>query len=208
MAYFRDYFLLWETMHSTNHFGEQMFKWLLIILASLFPSANYGFKHVGPSYSVKPYVSIEETAREIAAAHRLCLLNVTFGDIADSKKSPWGLSFTSQDSLTIDQARPMVASMLQALLYRLHHDPVFQEYCEQSFNKPTFGNHLIAFRLAFWDENVDRPLFPYLAQIRFADGQIYYHYANPKNQALQEPIIETLEAIGLTPSSYLPQNEV
>lgn len=53
-------------------------------------------------------------------------------------------------------------------------------------------NEMMSFRLAFWDENMERSFYPYLAQIQLVDHKLYYYYADPKTQALLDPIVEPL----------------
>ncbi len=52
-------------------------------------------------------------------------------------------------------------------------------------------------KLSFWDEEVNRRPFPYVSLIKVMDNRIFYYYADPTTQKLQEPIIETFEEIGL-----------
>jgi hypothetical protein len=51
---------------------------------------------------------------------------------------------------------------------------------------------------------MDRPLFPSLAQFRYAEGRIYYYYADPQTQGLQMPTVETLTDMNIVPTDYKP----
>ncbi len=56
----------------------------------------------------------------------------------------------------------------------------------------------LGFKIGFWNENVDRPLAPYLAHILVADRTVKYYYADSNTQALQEPPIEeTFDQLGI-----------
>ncbi len=182
-----------------------MSRWILFLLATLFPSLAPGFHYNGPAYSVKTYKSIEVTAGELSKEYDLRLLNISVGDLADSIHSAWGISFTSNKMMSLEDVRPLITVMITKLVRKIYQDPIFLEsYKIETFRKRPLGPDSVAFKLAFWDENVDRPLSPYLAQVRYADGQVYYYYADPKTQALSlPPTIESLESLGITLEQYL-----
>lgn len=161
--------------------------------------------HTGPKYDSEPRDALDILAISLAKKYQLNFLNSGTGIIAGYDEGLWALNYTSAKKMTIEEARPMVAEMAQAFLYKMYHDPLFAAYMEASkrYSRRTeLANDLMGFKIAFWDENVDRPLNPYLAQIRFADNKIYFHYASPKDQSLLEPKVETLEEIGLTQDRY------
>lgn len=129
----------------------------------------------------------------IASCHQLKLLDFCSGLIADSRIAYYGYHLTSSQPMTIDEARPLMAEIICYLLNVMYCDPHFENYF--AMRKLPFNNNLVAIRLAFWDEHVNRPLYPYLAQVRLSDSNVYYHYADPKTQSLQEPIVEPLSAL-------------
>ena len=49
----------------------------------------------------------------------------------------------------------------------------------------------IAFRINFWDENIDRPVAPYIAEIRLLDDKLSYFTAD-ENQCLVLTFEETV----------------
>lgn len=180
-----------------------MYRWIALLVLAFFPSLVSGFHYSGRPFEVKPNQALEVVGRQVAAMYDLCLLNISFGELADAKQAKWALSFTSRAKMTIPDVRPMVATMIRTFLFKIYQDPVFLEYYQKSTTSKQLGNDSVAFKLAFWDENVDRPLAPFLAQVRYADGVVYYHYANPSTQALQEPVVETIESLGITRDQYL-----
>lgn len=133
---------------------------------------------------------MDKLGEEIACEHQLKLLHVGLGEMADAKKADWGFHFVSNQKMTIEEVRPLLAAISCQLLNCIYTDSHFSSYYQIRHRE--LNEELIAFRLAFWDEHVNRPLFPYLAQVRLADGNVYYHYADPKTQILQEPIVESL----------------
>ena len=40
----------------------------------------------------------------------------------------------------------------------------------------------LAYRISFWDENIDRPVAPYIAEIRLLDGKLSYFTADENQQ--------------------------
>lgn len=180
-----------------------MYRWIALTAIIFFPTLVSGFHYTGLSYEVKPKKTLEVVGRQLGELQDLCLLNLSYGQLANAKQAQWALSYTSKARMTIDEVRPRIAIMIRTFLCKIYQDPIFSEYYQKTRLQGELGNYSVAFKIAFWDENVDRPLAPYLAQVRFADGVIYYHYANPSTQALQEPIVETLESLGITPDQYM-----
>lgn len=170
-----------------------------IALFLLYPEMrDLFFPCKGPSYCVKATQSLEHFGKKWGKTRNLTLLDVGTGSFADAEKSYWGVNFISHQNLTIEEAQPLVADLTYELLYRLYHDFVFENYADKSgLNVKPFKDEYMSFKIAFWDENTDRPLYPYLAQIRLADGDLYFHYADPKTQALQEPIIKPISSLSL-----------
>lgn len=55
---------------------------------------------------------------------------------------------------------------------------------------------VFAIKIAYWDEEMNRPLLPYIADVRLQEGNITYYTADPITQALQVHLVESLpEAI-------------
>jgi hypothetical protein len=47
---------------------------------------------------------------------------------------------------------------------------------------PTPIPEQFAYRISFWDENIDRPVAPYIAEIRLLDGKLSYFTADDNQQ--------------------------
>ena len=65
-----------------------------------------------------------------------------------------------------------------------HH----KNFC--NFSEP--ASDQIAFRINFWDENIDRPVAPYIAEIRLLDDKLSYFTAD-ENQRLVLVFEETVK---------------
>lgn len=169
-------------------------KRILLICWLLLCSASY----YGPEYEIKARKSLDRFGDALARQLGLYFLNSgSIEPLIGSKNCKWGLSLMCRRSLTLEEARPLANSIAHALLYQLHHNDVYANCLMETAKhhwreSPKIKDEYVGFRLAFWDANMDRPLKPYLAQIRFADGNFYYHYADPVTQALQEPIVEPI----------------
>jgi len=169
------------------------------IALTLMPLSLIGATHIGPSYDTKPRYAIDAFAKKLAKEYQLEFLNSGTGHMADAKQGIWALSLVCRQPMTLDEGRQLATAIAQKLLNKVFTDPLFSIYCqkENSFRKDTIlRKEYVAFRLAFWDKNTDRPQHPYLAQIRLADGNLFYHYADPTTQALQPPITEPLDIPG------------
>ena len=156
-------------------------------------------KHQGPSYDTKPRNALDTFAETLAKQNKLKLLLSGLGCIGGSKTGLWGLHFTSSEKMTLEQARPFAAQIGCELVNFMYANPLFNEYfpqadkdCPQPWKSNSLSLDDMSYKIAFWDEKVRRPTYPYLAQIRLCDGQLYYYYADPKDQALKDPIIDSL----------------
>lgn len=144
-------------------------KLLLLLITSIAPIIG------NASLPLATYREVDLFAYQIGRKHNLTFLNSCLHSVIGGKdcENCFGLLFTSQKSLTLDEGRVLANKLLESLL------------TNTLLNKDN-----LAFKIAFWDKEVNRPLFPYLADIRFFNSKFHYYYANPKNQALETPIIE------------------
>ena len=173
------------------------FKKVICIFFSLnFIISSFLQNHTGPEYSATPYNHLDEAAIKFGAPYKLKLISSSLGTLAAAKDSyvtPWGLLFTCKEKLTLEQAEKLATEFTSKLLQTMYEDPSFKNYFEMFFKEYPYGNKMslsdssLAIRIDFWDEHVDRPLYPFIAEIRYADENFYYYYADPKTQALQPP---------------------
>lgn len=170
-------------------------QWLALILPMLcWTSTLWGSFLKEP----RPDIQFEKTfkvfASQLAKKNRMQLLNTGIGKIVDSPKTRWDMSLTSHQQWTIEQARPVVVEMIHDFWQKVSQDPIFAKYLEYTashYKKDSFDARIIpetmGMRIAFWDQNIDRPPAPYLSQIKVVDGLIHYYVADPKDQSLKEP---------------------
>lgn len=150
----------------------------------------------GPLYDSLPRGLLDCFAEKLGSPYGLkVLLSGTGETIAKSKhRGLWAIHFVSQQTLTIEEARPMATYMAEELINFIYTNPSFTDYFAQlryppnDKKKPALTD--MGFRIAFWDENVNRPQRPYVAEIYLADGVLSYFYANPDTQALENPVVE------------------
>ena len=78
-------------------------------------------------------------------------------------------------------------------------DPQFLERVKESstwshekYRSETPIPEHIAFRISFWDENIDRQPQPYIAEIRCIDGKLTYFTAD-ENQFISQVFEETFD---------------
>ncbi len=154
-----------------------------------------GATHVGPAYATRPYYVVDNFGKALAREHRLEFLNGGLGSLAEARQGIWALNLVSRQQMTLEEGRQLARDISCKFLDKVCKDPVFASYCRKTGSP--LKKECVAFRLAFWDKNTDRPSYPFLAQIRLADGKLYYHYADPDTLILQEPIVEDLDVSNL-----------
>ncbi len=108
----------------------------------------------------------------------------------------WAINLVDHKQLTLDEARVEILSVFDNYKQLTVDNPNFmktyQVYTETN-GDPLFNETKIGIKLAFWDENVDRPRPPYVAQIRVAKGEIKYFFVADETQRLgDDPVIETI----------------
>lgn len=108
--------------------------------------------------------------------------------------------FNSDKQLELDAARKFALPIVDDFVHMLSECPIERakkKNCQNSYIQDEPQVHKISLKIAFWDENVERPHKPYLAEILFSKGIFYYYYANPKTQKLklvsQESYEETVK---------------
>lgn len=177
---------------------------ILLAIALLGPTLLHAkFDHIGPRDEVKSHHAKDCVAENLAKKYRLQLISSSGGVLIDSKKGLWAVGFVARYPMTLEQVRPMIADMARTFLWNMYHLPIYAAVQKTSLSsKYPLSNYHVGFKLAFWDSNMDRPLAPHLAQVKFVDGKVHYYYADPKTQALQEPIVEELESLNVTPDQY------
>ncbi len=101
------------------------------------------------------------------------------------------------ERLSLQEARTLGARCSQEMFDFIRKDPSCLECIKELSTKPYEKNHSptpipehIAFRISFWDENIDRQPQPYIAEIRCLDGKLTYFTAD-ENQFISQVFEET-----------------
>ena len=160
-----------------------------LILPFMWLSAK---EYHGPKEEQRVWRAYDAFAAQFAKQFQLELLNTGLGSMMDTPRVKWAMSLVDHRQMTQDQLRPSLLQMIDTVWSKVKTDPAFAAKLDSYPKKETLHPEMIGFKIAFWDADVNRPLHPYLAQVRVTGEKISYFYADPKTQALQEPIVETL----------------
>ncbi len=102
----------------------------------------------------------------------------------------FGLWVTAKTKETIQSGRALALAFTNAYLTDLKSHKDTYVYYEHDCKKwpKIYSSPLslknVQIRIAFWDEEVERPQAPYLAEIGFQHGKFIYYQADPQTQAL------------------------
>lgn len=142
--------------------------------------------------------TVEDLAKQLEKKYQMRLINTGRSFFSNPYDKLWGFALMDSRKLTIEQARPIMVNMAQSFLQLLNQNKCFKIYLRNDKPKrmdpdkdPLYP--LIAIKVAFWDQDVNRPPQPYVADMRFEDGKITYYVANPKDQSLQPQLVESLD---------------
>jgi hypothetical protein len=185
---------------SYPHASGSYRNWFRGLFVPLIACCLMGATHGGPKWDRRPRYALDAFAKVLAKEHQLEFLNSGVGLIADADRAIWAISLVSRRQMTLEQGRQFATAIAHKLYRKVLNDPLFGQYCQEMssfYSSSEVKKEYVAFRLAFWDKNTNRPLYPFLAQIRLADGNLFYHYADPETQALQPPIVE----------AWIPEND-
>ncbi len=147
------------------------------------------------------YEKMDEFANAQIKKHDMKLLGTCiYGILVDYKECTWGFKTMSQKKMTLDEGKNLAHQMVSDYCEYVTTNPEFRKHTLDSRKrKPIIFHHedlnptQIGFKVAFWDEEVNRPKKPYLAEIRFANKEIHYYVANDDTQALEEVEVEFLD---------------
>lgn len=138
---------------------------------------------------------LDEFGEAWAKQHQMYYLGNCTGGLVDSTDCGWSVNFIDNHNTNLADAKVKAKALAEILWKRVASDPSFitvqkMHASHYSWASPNLSIERIGFKIAFWDENVERPLPPYIAQIQFRHGKLLYFYADPATQALKEPIVE------------------
>jgi len=152
-------------------------------------------KYKGPECEVKTAWFLDNCCESIAKKYHLTFHR--FGNFTEEWETyTYGFSFIGSQKLNLDQSRILGAQVFEKLFKILRTAPEIEryqqdqkEYYKDAASHPPLTDKVELFqtrlKIAFWDENVDRPLPPNIAQILFIDNAFHYYEADPKTQSLR-----------------------
>ncbi len=160
-------------------------------------------KYQGPKEDVAKSSRLDRFSCSIAKKYNMEFLVIGNKWIVDDNYNNWSILFSNRNRMTIEQARPLVKNIICEFIAEIKTQPVYRQWVifmtkRDSKWDADINPGRLGIKIGFWDENMDRPLAPYLAQILVVNRVVKYYYADPNTQALQEPPIEeTFEQLGI-----------
>lgn len=196
--------------------GEKMkmklmrFKCFLPVLFFVFISFVRGFKPAEPLLGNKCDEETFKFAHVLEKKYGLQFMMLGEKLLFDSKDTMWGMYFVDNRKLTLEQIKPLIHAMIEDFYQMMLVNPMYVtclEYLNRTYHCMVndISPRRLGIKIAFWDENVDRPQYPYIATAKASEGVIYYYYSDPQTQALLKPITETFEEanLSLPPTKYV-----
>lgn len=140
---------------------------------------------------------LEKTAEKLAQECHIEFLSSQTGTMIDCQEVVWCVKYLIQHPLTIDEMRPIAQGLFKAFWHLGQTEPSFNEYTKAVNitykSEDVLNPNMFGLKIVFWDKEMNRPLYPNLAQVVVKESKIFYYYADPKTWALQEPsIVEDL----------------
>ena len=124
-------------------------------------------------------------AQKLSAQNNLNFVGVGPVGENDFKSKPFEFALWGKGQLNLDSARTLASQCSRKFFDFVKTDKTCLDYMiyrskDDFFNDTASFPELrhISFRISLWDENIDRPLAPYIAEIRFVDGKLKYFTAD------------------------------
>jgi hypothetical protein len=176
------------------------------LYSSNVPRVSLGFKvSVPENYTPFFLANPSKANAELEFIKKFCvkanLKLVTLGCVGEHYFDSRTFNFALRGSqcLSLNEARKLGAECLQELWDFIRKDKRCLEYIKETssiphekYSSPTPIPEHLAFRISFWDENVDRVTEPYIAEVRLLDAKLKYFTAD-ENQCLKLVYEETID---------------
>jgi hypothetical protein len=107
------------------------------------------------------------------------------------RETVFGVWVTAKTQETIQSGRALALTFTKNFLNELqNNEDTAKWYAYMCKTRPSWYSgklslKYVGIRIAFWDENVERPKAPYLSEIGFYADKFRYYEADPKTQALK-----------------------
>ena len=148
-----------------------------------------GYAHL-PGECVLPAVGAEEELIEKFCKQNnlaFTIWGVVGKHYFDSR--PFQFALRGSQTLSLEQAKSLAARCNKELLSFTQTNQMYKDYIKErstwrneKYPSPTPIPEQLAYRISFWDENIDRPVAPYIAEIRLLDGRLSYFTADENQQ--------------------------
>lgn len=171
---------------------------LLSLLLSVFPACRQA-KYRGLPEDVALEWALDRFAESTAQKHGMKFLFV--GDVANNVSAYYSVAFSSPKQITLAEGETLARQVAQEWLNMLRHDENVRKHIEFlrarrvyfDPNKDKVEMTHSSFRIGFWDEDVNRPKPPFLAEILFNKNTFYYYEADPETQKLRLVLEESYD---------------
>lgn len=166
-------------------------------------------KQPGPKPKIPPLTRLSWRCDTAWGASRLRFLKrfchahgleITIIGVAGSHafdRKPFGFALRGSQRLSLDEARQLAATCSKELMAYAKNDPPLIEYMKKRGANPLFEDPATvaeprhcAFRISFWDEDIDRVQAPAIAEIRI-NGESFQYFTADEHQRLVLTLEET-----------------
>ena len=133
--------------------------------------------------------SLDRCGECLAGTHDMTFLFV--GNVSYNHDVLYSLAFSSQKNLTLAEGRKLASDVTKEFWSMLQDSESVQRHLELlqstnlNVNKEKVDLARVAFRIGFWDDDVNRPKPPSLAAIFLVNKMFYYYQADPETQGLR-----------------------
>lgn len=129
--------------------------------------------------------NFEEHLFQLCKEKELLLLVVGFVGPKRTDGRPFGFSLMGYQQLDLSEAKKLAHECYKKTAAFVQKNKCCLKKMKECFEKKykaypsaTFIPEYVAFRISFWDQYIDRPVSPYIAEIRLFDGRLFYYTAD------------------------------
>lgn len=163
-----------------------LFAFVVLCSATHFPVFKEGVSRHKP---------LDGFGRQIANNYHLQYIKSGGSRLVDNQKVIWSLYFVDDSYKTLEQLRPQIEEIIKEFWQKISHDAYYAQELKRlakngNWQSSKINPDQIGLKIAFWNPEMKRPEAPFVAQVKVVDEKVYYYYADPNSQALQDPIVE------------------
>jgi hypothetical protein len=185
--------------------------YVLFLFAVYYIFGGPGFRsYRGPIYDKRVMDDFAKLGKNVAKEYQFRYLNQGFGDMIsgdETDETTWGIAWTCDKAITLEEGRVLAAKVATTIFDAFQASKACQDYhkerlaelkSHENSGHTVHPSHIarhsvslsvddLSFKIAFWDENVQRRGAPYLSQIVCIHGIFYYQFADFETQKLRKP---------------------